>query len=269
MVRKGDQINILWSIDSNSLLHCSFELPDVGLYHSLENMYAPTSSAANFDGEDGALLARSSLGSARADLEQLERALGSRISTQSQDIRKKLDSHTETLSLSHEADTRRMVTQEARFLRQEIYRLRHAPENLSLIQQIEIDDFIGDYSTYFANQVDADTHNNITRQVAFAREALLHGDLADSRQALDEAHAVLRTFIHQQPAFWIAQFDRLLEERYNAADKGRHDDLAQRGQAALNRNDPDELKGIVIEMMKNMVQSTGSGNTSILSGLMV
>lgn len=269
MVRKGDKVNVHWSIDANSLLHCHFELPDVGLYHSLENMYVATTAEANFDGEDGTQLARGSLAEARGDLEHLERAVGNRIGEKSEAIRNQLDTQEKSLSLSDDPDTKRVVTEETRFLRQEIYRLKHDPENIAAVQQIELDDFSNQYSQFFAREVDLETNTNITRQVDFAREALRRGELEESRQALDEARALLNSYMIKQPGFWLAHFDRLIEERFNAADKSLHDRLAARGQRAINDNNIDELRMVVIEMMQNMVRSAEGRDVAILSGLMV
>lgn len=268
MVRKGDRVNVHWSIDENSLLHCSFELPDLGLFHTLGNMYAPTTSASNFDGDDGATLARESLQTAHAELEQLERALGSRVSNDSQDIREKLDRHSETLTLSADADTRRMITQEARFLRQEIYRLRHASSNRASILQIEIDDFTGYYTQFSAQIVDPDMHSNISRQVAYARECLLREDLEESKEAYNEARALFFNHISKQPGFWVALFENMTESRHNAADKGRHDALALKGQQAIQNDDFDTLRAVTQDMRLNMVQTTEGSTAALMAGLM-
>lgn len=269
IIRKGDCVNVHWSIDANSLLHCHFEMPDAGLYHSLENMYVPTTSASNFDGEDGAQLARGGIEDARKDLEQLERALGNRISAESRRIRDKLEAQESAVSLSPDADTKRMVTQEARFLRQEIHRLRNAPANVAAVLQIEIDDFENRYVSYFAKEVEPDTNNNISRQLASARDALRRNDFQESRHAMDEATALLTRFMLKQPAFWAAQYDSLTDSRFNAIDKTLHDRLAERGQSALRDNDVDELRRVVIEMYKNTIRDTAGGDTGILSGLMI
>lgn len=269
IIRKGDRVNVHWSIDANSLLHCHFEMPDAGLYHSLENMYVPTSSASNFDGEDGTQLARGGIDDARKDLEQLERALGNRIGAQSQKLRSKLDAQETAVTLSPDADTKRMVTQEARFLRQEIHRLKHDPANVAAVLQIELDDFENHYTRYFATQVEPETNTSITRQLASARDALRRGDFQEGRHAMEEASALLNGFMLKQPAFWAAQFDSLVDFRFNAIDKMLHDRLAERGQRALNENNVDELRKVVIEMYQNTIRTAGGGDTGILSGLMM
>lgn len=269
IIRKGDRVNVHWSIDANSLLHCHFELPDAGLFHSLENMYVPTTSASNFDGEDGALLARGGIEEARKELENMERALGSKISVQSQRIRSKLEAQEIAVSLSPDADTKRMVTQEARFLRQEIHRLKHDAANVSAVLQIEIDDFESHYSRYFAKEVEPQMNTNINRQVASARDALRRSDLQESRHALDEANALLTSFMLKQPGFWAAQFETLIEARFNAVDKSLHGKLTVRGEQALRDNDIDELRRVVIEMHQNTIRDTSGGDTGILSGLMM
>lgn len=269
IIRKGDRVNVHWSIDANSLLHCHFEIPEAGLYHSLENMYVPTTSASNFDGEDGAQLARGGIEEARRDLEQLERALGDKVSAQSQNIRKKLDAQETAVSLSPDADTKRMVTQEARFLRQEIHRLKHDPANVAAVLQIEIDDFENQHTRYFAREIESDTNNNIGRQIASARDALRRNDFKESRHALEEAMALLRSFLMKQPAFWEAQYDILVDSRFHAIDKSLHDRLAEQGQRAIRDDDIDELRSVVIEMFQNTVRDSSGGDTSILSGLMM
>lgn len=267
MIRKGDTVNVLWSVDANSLLHCHFELPESGLFHSLDNVYVPSST--NFDGADGAALARQSIEKARADVEALERALGSRIADETREIRRKLDEQQSALSLANDADASRMVTQETRFLRQQMHRLKRHPANAAAVQQAELDEFSNSFAQYFAREVEPATNTNITRQLSSAREALLRNELKESREALDEARALLQTFMFQQPAFWVAQFDRLTGERYNAVDRDLHDSLAIKGQRAVDRNEIDILRGVVIEMIQNMVHGADSTDTAILSGLMV
>ncbi|MBJ3786354.1 Hsp70 family protein [Devosia sediminis] len=266
IIRKGDRVNVHWSIDENSLLHCHFEMPDIGLYHSLENMYVP--SAFNFDGEDGAMLAREGIDEARKDLEQLERALGNRIGGQSSALRGKLEAQETAVSLSPEADTRRMVTQETRFIRQEIHRLRHHPANVAAVMQMEIDDFENHYTRYFAAEVEPATNTNIGRQLASARDDLRRNDFQGSRHALEEASAMLNAFLLKQPAFWVARYENLVDARFNAIDKGLHDRLAERGEKAIRNNDVDDLRKVVFELYQNSIRDSGEGDTGILSGLM-
>lgn len=268
VIRRGDTVNVHWKIDASSLLHCHFVIPDLSLEYSLENMYVSTSSAANFDGDEGSLLATGSLSDARSDLEHIERALGAKITAKSQPLRQKLDDQATALAMAGDADTRRRVSEEARFLRQEIYRLKHEEENIVAVQQIELDDFATDYSTYFAKEIDADTHTKVTRQIASARDALARGDWNDARLAQDEARALLSAYMVKQPGFWASWFDRMIDERFNAADKGLHDRLAQRGQQALKSNNLEELKQVVAQMSQNMVRSNAGVDLSVLSGLM-
>lgn len=267
MIRKGDTVNVHWSVDASSLLHCHFELPDVGLFHSLDNVYVPSST--NFDGADGVVLARQSIERARADVEALERALGPRISQETQGIREKLDEQQRGLALSNDADTSRMVTQETRFLRQQMHRLKRHPANAAAVQQAELDEFASHFAQYFAREVEPTTNTNITRQLSSSRDALLRNELRESREALDEARALLQTFMLQQPGFWLVQFDRLISDRHNAVDKNLHDSLAVRGQGAVDQNDIDALRTAVIEMMQNMVRGADETDIAILSGLMV
>lgn len=268
MVRKGDTVNVHWSIDANSLLHCHFELSDAKLEYNLTNMYVPTTTA-KYDGEDGSRLAKSSVADAQRDLEHLEEALGAKLAGKSDAIRSKIDANARSLQLSDDPDTKRMVSEEARFIRQEIHRIRNSPENIVAVQQSELDDFSNSYAQYFAREIDSDTNSKIARQVDFARDAIRRGDANETKQALDEARALLNAFMMEQPDFWIIQFERFTEERFNAVDKATHDELAQRGQSAISANDISDLRTVVIEMSKNMVLRDQGSNVTMLAGLMV
>lgn len=124
-------------------------------------------------------------------------------------------------------------------------------------------------SASFANQLEPETSNNISRQLASARDALRRNDLQDSRHALEEAVALFRAFMLKQPAFWAAQYDNMIDARFNAIDKALHDRLAERGQRAVRDNDVDELRQVVIEMYQNTIHDAAAGDTGILSGLMM
>ena len=129
VIRRGDEIYVNWKIDANSLLTCSFDIPAISQTYEIANMYVPTASHRNFDGEEGSQLALSALVAAKSEVEQLERALDVAITKDAQPIRDRIANQMETLALANDADTKRMVSQEALLLRQEIYKLKHRPEN--------------------------------------------------------------------------------------------------------------------------------------------
>lgn len=94
------------------------------------------------------------------------------------------------------------------------------------------------------------------------------GDTQETRHALEEAGALLSVFLMKQPAFWAAQYDSLVDTRFNAVDKSQHDLLAERGQRAIRENDVDGLRQVVIEMYQNTIRAASDSDTNVLSGLM-
>ncbi|UXN75083.1 hypothetical protein N8D56_09260 [Devosia sp. A8/3-2] len=116
--------------------------------------------------------------------------------------------------------------------------------------------------------VEPEVNTNITGQLGSARDALLRNDLKEG-EALEESRALLQSFIYKQPDFWMVQFDRLIGERFNAVDKALHDKLAGRGQHAIDKNNVDDLRAVVIEMIHNMIRGADETDAAILSGLMV
>lgn len=120
----------------------------------------------------------------------------------------------------------------------------------------------------FVNQLEPETSNNISRLLASARDALRRNDLQDSRHALEEAVKLCRGFMLKQLGFWAAQYENMIDARFNAID-ALHDRLAERGQRAVRDKDFDELRQVVIEMHQNTIHDAAAGDTGILSGLMM
>ena len=271
VIRKGDEVFIRWSIDGNGLLSCEFEIPSISKLYSLDRMYVSTRDHRNFDGEDGIRLASEAIDSAEEDIHRLDKALGSNVAREIGDLQDRLVQQREQLRLSHEADTRRKISEEGRFIRQEIARIRTSPENLKSSIRSEIDEFVEMFSIGFAKTSDPKLNAQINRLAGLARDALMKDDpnsIDDARRSIDEMHAILFSDLTKRPGFWVGMFEDLANDRHRAVDKTKHDRLVSEGQGFIKKEDLDGLRQIASQLRDNMVRRVGASSPDILAGLM-
>jgi molecular chaperone DnaK len=194
VIRKGDNVFVSWLIDGNGLLSCELEVPEISQTFSTHRVYVSTRDHKNFDGEEGVSLAAEAINAADDDIGRLEKALGSRIERQVDDLRGRIARQREALRLAHEADTRRAVSEEGRLIRQEVARIRNEPQNNRAALRAEIDEFVEGFSLYLSKTADPRVNAQVHRLAGLARDALMketQNSIEDARRSLDEMRAIV------------------------------------------------------------------------------
>jgi molecular chaperone DnaK len=271
VIRKGDDIFVRWSIDGNGLLNSELEIPSISKRYSPGRMYVSTRDHRNFDGEDGIRLAAEVINNAEEDIHRLDKALGSKVAREISDLQDRLARQRDALRLSHEADTRRAVSEEGRFIRQEISRIRNNSENLKSSLRSEIDEFVELFSIDFAKTADPKVNSQIHRLAGLARDALMKDDrnsIDEARRSFDEMRAILLSDLAKRPGFWVGMFEDLAKDRHRAIDKSKHDQLVNEGEAHIRSKDIDSLRQTTFKLRENMVRSTDASSPDVLAGLM-
>jgi molecular chaperone DnaK len=233
-------------------------------------MYISAISHKSFENEDGIRFATDSLADAREDVDHLERALGGEVSGDMAKLRDRLTRLREGLKLSHDADTRRSISEEARLIRQEVARIKNKPEFVRSAIRSDIDQFVEGFAIQVASEVDANINAQIHRLAGYARDALTKSSrhaVEDARRSLQEARDLLFGELAKQPGFWLARFEHLAEERHLAIDKELHDRLVSESEAAVRCNDIDAVRNLSFRLGENMVRVGGPGHGEALAGL--
>jgi molecular chaperone DnaK len=271
VIRKGDDIFVHWAIDGNGLLDPELEIPAISKRYSTGRMYVSTRDHRNFDGEDGISLAAEVINSAESDINRLDKALGSKVANAISDLQDRLARQREALRLAHEADTRRAVSEEGRFIRQEVARIRNSPENIKSSLRSEIDEFVEGFSVDFASSSDPKINSQVHRLAGLARDALMKDDrnsIEDARRSLDEMRAIVLSDLAKRPGFWVGMFEDLAKDRHRAIDKSKHDQLVNEGEALIRKEDIDGLRQVTFQLRDNMVRSADASSPDVLAGLM-
>jgi molecular chaperone DnaK len=128
VIRRGDNVHVDWDVDENGLWNCELQFPSINKTYRKGKMYISAMGHKSFENEDGIRLATDALADAREDVDHLERALGAEASDAVAKLLSSLARQREALGLSHDADTRRSISEEGLLIRQEVVRIKNKPE---------------------------------------------------------------------------------------------------------------------------------------------
>lgn len=267
-LQSGASINVHWQMDDNGLIACEVEIPDLGLTVRQKNFYVPEVGHRNFDGEEGADLARAQLEGARQALTETEEALKHKKTPEIPSLTRRLTRLEELLENSSEAEARRAATEEALHIQQELARLRDAPENRHAVMLHDLESF-EDRASEIVDQLDRPTIERLSQLGQSVREAIGREDWTKARQIIDQLYATFYNALYQQPGFILGMFADLATERYAALDKDLHDAIVEQGLAAADAGDIDGVRAAVRDILGNrMPNQTGSKKVAVLSGLL-
>lgn len=266
-LQAGSPINIHWQMDDNGLIACEVEIPDLGLSIQQKNFYVPEVGHRNFDGEEGAELARAQLESARQSLTETQEALHQKNAPEISTLTRRLTRMEELLENSADAEARRAATEEALHIQQELARLRDAPDNRHAVMLRDLAAF-EDSVSELVEKLDRGTVERLTLLGHSAREAIGREDWAKARQIIDQLYATFYNALYEQPEFILGMFADLAGERYAALDKALHDSIVQRGVACAEDRDIDGVRAAIRDMLNNrMPNQVGAKKVAVLSGL--
>lgn len=269
IIRRGDPVRVHWNLDENGLLNCSLEVPSIGRTFKTGKMFTDQGAKKSFEGQEGEDLANSVLDTATAELDEMQRTIGMNNSPETSELSRRLEEQRATLKTSFEADTRRLVAEEGRTIRQEISRIKNRPENVGAVLTAETDGLVQAYNATVRAHAPRSTNDRFDGLVAQVHEALRHGRADDARKSYAELIAIFLDCAKEQPGFHVDMFLSFAQERHLAVDKPLHDRLATAGEACIDRRDLDGLRGVISQILANQYPTSAKKAASAaLAGLM-
>ena len=246
---RGDELIVDWKMSDNGTLSFAVEIPKLGRIVNANNLYLATAGHVNYDGAQGAELATNLLSEAEQELKELEETLGRPVAG-SAELAKRIERQHAALSTSVEADVHRSVAEDARMVRQEIALLAIAPENEEpvLLKAITNEEEAFDLVRNDADPVDLERHDKL---VASARRSIRDGDYEAARRALSELEAIRRKILFNNFDFLQDLFVELARDTALIVDENVHKANVDRGVAAVQNNDINELKASIGGLFQN------------------
>lgn len=272
IIRKGDDIIIRWKMDDNGLLNCAIDIPDLSSTFETGKFYVSSLGHEKFEGSDGAALADSVLESAQADVEGAKEVISEEDKAAVENLGKRLERQREAMEQAVDADTRRSVTEEARFVRQEVSRLKHLPRNRSTVLTHSLDYMVGAFDALLRPHIDGRLADVFDRLEGTARMGLrmnTEASLNESERAVSEMTALFQREYWNIPELLIDTFQDWARTR-TVIDKALHERLVKEGAAAIQRQDMQGLRRTMGQMLQNFF-SIGAAEKGVaaLSGLMI
>jgi molecular chaperone DnaK len=271
-IRRGDEIRCHWTMDDNGLLRCGLELPTVGQRFDSERFYVDALGHRSFNGAEGRALAEEMVKFAEAELENTADAVDQFASADLTMLRERLSRQRRALDAASDADSQRSITEEARHLRQELSRLRHAPEHRAAVIAERTRSFKQSYRSLLGGDLDPRVDARFHQIITSAEHYLSIGDkdaLDEADRLMDEAEAIRFRELLDRPEFLVALFQKCAEERHLVVDRAEFARHVQRGQRAIAKEDWDELRGVIFGIMRNrVVVGTPEQALGILASLM-
>ena len=243
---RGGELRIRWAMDDNGLLQLAVESPDLGRVIDGRNLYAPEAHHRNFEGERGAELASGALRSAEADLVRVQDALGEVAELGS--LRARIERCHANLASSTEADVHRMVSEEARRIRQDASLLQRRPEHRGALTQTRLEALESEFPSEHATAIEVDRFD---RLAATARRAVRSEDFDEADRAIEAMHDICGHAMRRDPAFVHRAFRFFAPQKLTARDPALHDRLVEEGLEAASNQDIKALNDVVLRLARN------------------
>jgi molecular chaperone DnaK len=254
-LRQGQAINIDWTMSDNGLLDAKVEIPELSFVFDMGKIFSPKAGHKNFDGQDGAELAEGLLEDARSAVEDVDEVLGETAWADIQKLKHRVETQKAAVSSSADPDVRRQAAEESLFIRQEVARLRSAPQNQNLVISRELARIEELYDAVSDAVADEALTARVHQLSATARQLLDQGEHQQAESCVNQIRALVIGEMMRHPAFLIGHFERLSEERYVAIDKALHDKHVQVGLAAIKAEDWDGLRRVNAGLIDNRFAS--------------
>ena len=250
-LRQGQAINIDWTMSDNGLIDAKIEIPELSYVFDMGKVFSPKAGHKNFDGDDGAELADGLLEDARSAVEDVGEVLGETAWIDVQKLKQRVEAQKAAISSSTDPDVRRQAAEESLFVRQEVARLRSAPENQNLVISRELARIEELYEGIASQLADEALGARVHQLSATARQLLDQGDHQQAESCINQIRSLVLGEMMRHPAFLIGHFEQLAEERYVAIDKALHDKHVQVGLAAIKAEDWDALRRVNAGLIDN------------------
>ncbi len=269
VIRTGEPLVFHWSLSQGGVLQASVELPASELDLKAPRFYAPQAGQISYEGERGRRFVMAVLDRAEEEWGELAAAAGPEGGPEIGLLKTRLDEQREIFAdAPGDADTARLVSEEARFIRQDAVRLgrKYAP---ALIQRR-----LGKLAALFnrvargkAEEAEAKAFDDLSEKI---QKIIDSGDAAALPAAdlcLTEMRRLFFAAAWRTPAYVRAWFARLCEEPWLFADPAEFEDLKKEGEKLLESGAPEALQAHVLKMMESRISLGASDAVGELAGV--
>ena len=258
MIKEGDPVTFHWSMNDSGLLTAKVELPSLQQTFSNSRFYVDQEGHRSFEGEPGEKLVETTISEAEKEAAEVVDAVGAGAKQQLDEIDQKLEEQRRKLSEASSGDERRSITEIVRHTRQEIARLRFHPDHRGRYLEHKLNDLITRYNNHARPEKPVPQSERFDQQSLAAMNELRRRtptafDLAEI--IIEQMEAIYWRTLWEKPDYVLAMFRRASQERHLCTNNEAFDLLVGDGENAIKANDVDELRGIVLRIWDNQINT--------------
>lgn len=240
-IHEGDEIIVHWRYDQDNSLEFDVEVPALGKMFSNKTFYDPTQGEVAYGGKEGFARISKNVEDCKGELRDATAVSSEKDKATLRELREKVSEQEVRLrNSSDDAEERRAIAEEIRWIRQKVLGILSSPENIRAKLQGELDDATERFDNLCREHEEKEKTDRFDGLAKNCGEALRRGtenDRQDARRMLDEMHSIIGKSFLAQPGMVIMFFKHLSTERYLAIDKSNFDNAVSRGRKCLASND--------------------------------
>jgi len=267
VIRMGEPMVFDWRMSQGGILQASVQLPASKIALEAPRFYAPQAGQISYEGERGQKFTAAVLDRAEEEWGDLIAAVGPESGPEIGLLKTRLDEQREILADDPaDAETARLVSEEARFIRQDTVRLGRKYASALLQRQL------GKLGALFNRVVRGRADENESK--AFDDFATKVQKIIDSENAsalpaadlcLTEMRRLFFTVAWRNPDYVNAWFDRLARESWLFADQDEFAGLIGEGRALQHSGDQAAMRELVLKLLGTRVSLSASDTVSELA----
>ncbi len=255
-IKEGDPITFDWRMSESGILQATVALEDNGVHSKIElkapRFYAPQAGQVSFKGEEGTQFAHALLKLAEEEWGDLAAAAGPEGGPEVKLIQTRLVEQREILDESgQDPETVRRITEEARFIRQDIGRIGRKNRKVMLQRRLgKIMAVFNRIGRAHAEKVDGARFDNHAFKI---QQIIDDGDpksFDDADHHLTEMRDLFFSVAWRDSNYVFTWYKRLLSEPYLFPDQEEFKTLMAEGEKLDPQTQRDELKNLVDRMLK-------------------
>jgi len=267
MIRVGDTIVFDWRINEGGVLQSSANLPANNLTLQAQRFYVPQAAEISFKGESGHFFTKSILARAQDEWGDLAAAIGPSAGPEIDLLKSRLDEQKEILEESlDDPDMVRTVSEEARFIRQDI--VRQGQKYRGALLQRKLGRLLAAFNRVVRSKAE-DAEKNSFDDLASKIQRIIDSDhemaFAGALLCLSDMRRIFFAVAWRNPAYVKAWFHRLTHDAWLFADKQEFEDMVAQGQKLLAANDNDALRDLVVRLLDARISLGASDVVSELA----
>lgn len=272
-IRKGEPVTFNWAMDESGILRSSVQLPahddegeggDKTIELMTPRFYSPQAAALDFNKTQGLPFCQAMLEQALDDWGDLAAAIGPEAGTDVQLLKDRIDDQRLILDdAAGEAEIIRQVSEEARFLRQDI--ARAGKKHLQALLQrrlARLSALFNRVARSFANAEELETFDQNVYEIQNGLDEASDESLIGAERRLEDLTDMFFDLAWRDRNFVRMWFTRLTRESYLFPDQDEFASMVEAGKTHDRDNDDEAMRSLVKRMFDIRVRLSASDTVS-------